>query len=136
MMQPATPVPAERPRPPGPRLLASFLVMGSGIVIGIVAVIAIVIPLAGSFTSPEYIVPGVLHLHLHDARYTVYQYTGTRSVFGGGNPAGVSRISPAALTVTAPDGSSVPIAITTSNEELTRGTSVYHGALVFDAPTN
>src|SRR3954467_11490285 len=88
MTQPPMPGPAPRTRPPGPRLLTSFIVGGLGILLGIAAAIGIAIPLAGSVTAPRYAVPGALRLHLHDAKYTVYQFTGTRSVFGNSESIG------------------------------------------------
>ena len=137
MVQPSMPAPYAAPRPPGPRLLTSFIVMGIGIVIGIVAVVAIAIPFAGSLTSPTYIVPGDLNLHLHHARYTVYQHTETRSVFGSATPdPGLVELQPAWLSVTAPDGTTVPVSFDDNNETLTRGHNVYRGALTFDAPSS
>ena len=56
--------------------------MALGVVIGIASVIAIVVPLVGTFTSTVYTVPGDIQLHLKHARYTVYQHSGTRSGFG------------------------------------------------------
>jgi hypothetical protein len=135
MMQPPIPAPAAPPRPLGPRLLTSFIVMGVGIVLGIVAAVAIVIPLAGSFTSPVYEAPGSFQMHLHHATYTVYQHTETRSVFGSvQRDVPLVRITPSNLTVTAPDGTIVPVSFTTDVETLTRRTDVYRGTLVFDAP--
>ena len=63
------PIPARPARPgrPGPCLVTSLVTIGIGVVIGVVAVIAIAIPLLGAFTSPSYAVPGDLHLRLHHA---------------------------------------------------------------------
>jgi hypothetical protein len=132
-MQPP-PMPAPPMRAPGPRLLISFIVMGAGFLIGLVAVVAIALPFANTLTSKEYPVPGTITLNLHEARYTVYQFTGTRSLFGGESNSGAYRIAPSAVTVTAPDGSTVPVSYTTRDEVLTRGSRQYQGALDFDAP--
>ena len=70
---PAMPV---QPRRPGPGLGISLVVMGAGLVLAIISVILIVLPLLSSFTSPVYTVPGQCDVHLHDARYIVYQRTG------------------------------------------------------------
>jgi hypothetical protein len=131
------PAPPVRSRPPGPRLLTSFIVMGVGIVLGIAAVVAIVITFASAFTSPVYEAPGAYRIHLHDAKYTVYQHTETRSVFGSvQRDSPLVRILPAYLTLTAPDGSLVPVTLTSDNETLTRNHDVYQGTLVFHAPVN
>src|SRR5262249_37759294 len=84
MTMPPMPFPA-RGTPPGPRLMTSLVVTGVGLAIAFVSVVAIVIPLLGTFTSSSYAVPGDLRLHLHHARYTVYQHTGSRSPFGTGS---------------------------------------------------
>jgi len=136
MPPPPMPLPARR-GPPGPRLMASFVVIGIGLVIGVVSVIAIAIPLVGTFTSPSYAVPGDIRVHLHHTRYIVYQHTGTRSTFGSTKddvPAAI-RMEPAALSVQASDGSAVPVEVDESSETLTRGSDVYSGALAFDAPS-
>jgi hypothetical protein len=101
-----------------------------------VAVVAMVLPLVGTFTSPSYSVPGDLHVHLHHARYTVYQHTGTKSTFGSlKQDLSAIRITGADVLVRAPDGSSVPLRFDTTDETLTRGSDVYSGALSFDAPS-
>jgi hypothetical protein len=135
MITPPTPALPARSGPPGPRLVTSLVIMGIGIVIAVASVIAIAIPLVGAFTSPSYIVPGDLHLHLHHTRYTVYQRTGTKSAFGSvkSDPSSV-RLDPSELLVTASDGSRVPVSSDDNIETLTRGSSVYSGSLQFDAP--
>src|SRR4029077_17718421 len=70
---PAMPV---QPRRAGPGLAISLTVMGVGRVLAIISVILIVLPLISSLTSPEFPVPGRFDVHLHHARYTVYQRTG------------------------------------------------------------
>ncbi|MGO9876741.1 MAG: hypothetical protein ACLPVY_23445 [Acidimicrobiia bacterium] len=137
MRPPPIPTMPARSRPPGPRLLTSLVVIGIGIVVGVVSVIAIAIPLVGVFTSPAYAVPGDLHLHLHHARYTVYQHSGTRSTFGSvrSDPSAI-RIDPSALSVTASDGTNVPVTFDANSETLTRGSDVYTGSLVFDVPAD
>ena len=62
----APPVPSVRR--PGPSLAWSLIVGAVGLLIGILAAVAIVIPLVGVFTSDAYAVPGEIHLHLHDTR--------------------------------------------------------------------
>ena len=44
-------------RAPGPSLGASLVVVGIGVAVVIVAMVAIVVPLVGTFTSPAYAVP-------------------------------------------------------------------------------
>jgi len=124
-------------RRPGPGLGLSLIVGAVGLLIGIVAVVAIVIPLVGVFTSDVYTVPGVIHLHLKDTRYTVYQRSGERSPFGITNPDNsIVRITPAALTVTAPDDSTVPVDYDSRSESISRGSDEYTSTLTFDPPSS
>jgi hypothetical protein len=129
---PAMPV---QPRRPGPGLGMSLVVMGVGLVISIISVVVIVVPVFSSFTSPVCTVPGPCEVHLRDARYIVYQRTGTRAIFGSSQSGPVERISPALVTVRAPDGSLVPVTYTSKNETITRGSAEYTSSLEFDAPT-
>jgi hypothetical protein len=129
----APPEPAARR--PGPSLAWSLIVGAVGLLVGIVSAVAIVIPLVGVFTSDAYTVPGEIHLHLHDTRYTVYQRTGDRSPFGISNPDDSTvRLSPEMLTVTAPDGSTVPVLYDSRSESITRGSAEYTSSLTFDPP--
>jgi len=117
--------------------MTSLVIIGIGLVIAAVSVIAIAIPLVGTFTSPAYAVPGDLYLHLHHARYTVYQHSGSRSTFGSvtSDPSTV-RMDPSALSVKASDGSTVPVSEDPNNETLTRGSDVYSGSLEFTVPAD
>src|SRR5262245_42168696 len=126
-MSPNPPVaPAPSSRPPGPSLALSLLVGSLGIVIGIVAVVAIIIPFADVFRSSEYQVPGTIHVHLKHQRYTVYQ----RNTFGGAF--GRAGLTPDMLTVTAPDRSTVPVGYSRHNETLDRSGRKYRSALEFE----
>ncbi len=138
MRPPPNPTTSARSRPPGPRLLTSLVVIGVGLVVGVVSVVAIAIPLVGAFTSPAYAVPGDLHVHLHHARYTVYQHSGTRSTFGPftSDRLAIGRIDPSALSVTASDGTNVPVSDDANVETLTCGSAVYTGTLVFNVPAD
>ena len=131
------PMPAMQPaaRRPGPSLGMSFIVMGVGLAIAIASVVAIVIPLLGSFTSRVYDAPGTYSVHLRAKEYIVYQHTGSRSVFGSSDSSPTLRILPSAVIVLAPDGSTVPVSYTSKNETITRGSNEYTASLQFDAPT-
>jgi hypothetical protein len=131
MSAPAAPIaPAGRT---GPSLGWSLIVGAAGLLIGIVAVVAIAVPLVGVFTSDVYSVPGEIHLHLHHMRYTVYQRAGERSPFGISNPdESTLRLSPNTLTVTAPDDSTVPVFYDSRSEKITRGSAEYTSQLTFD----
>ena len=137
MMAPPNDGRPNRSRPPGPRLMTSLAIIAIGLVTAGVSVIAIAIPLVGTFTSPAYTVPGDLYLHLHHTRYTVYQRSGTRSTFGSitSDPSTV-RIDPSALAVKASDGSSVAVSDDPNRETLTRGSDVYTGVLEFNVPAD
>src|SRR5262245_28706922 len=116
---PTQPVPPAAPtRMPGPGLALSLLVGFVGIVIGIVAAVAIIIPFADHFGSDVYPAPGEIHLHLKHERYTVFQSTGV-GTFGG------LPLTPNALTVTATDRSTVPVVYSRHNETLDRDGSEY-----------
>ena len=123
---PAPPAPSSRP--PGPGLALSLLVGALGIVIAIVAVVAIIIPFADVFRSDAYGVPGTVHVTLDHERYTVYQ----RDVFGGA--LGSRSLTPQMLTVTAPDRSTVPVTYARDNETLDRGGGDFRSALEFEPP--
>jgi len=133
---PPAPPPAPPARRPGPGLGLSLIVAGVGLLIGIVSVVAIVIPLLEVFTSEAYTVPGEIHLHLKDGRYTVYQRTGRRSPFGISSPDdSTAPLTPNLLTVTAPDDSTVPVTYDDRTEKITRGSTEYTGSLTFDPPS-
>ncbi len=137
MTQPQMPVPPPAARRAGPGLAVSLVIGAVGLVAAIVSAVLITIPLVGTFTSTVYDVPGDFHVHLHDARYTVYQRSGTSSAFGGiDRDSSVLRIPPSQVSVTAPDGTIVPISYVSSSERITRGTAVYSSSLEFDAPMN
>ena len=131
------PTPPLRPQPrgPGPGVGVSVSLMALGAVIGIASVIAIVVPLVGTFTSAEYPVPTVspLHLHLRHARYTVYERTGSRSAFG--IRPGVITIDSTQVSVRGPAGEPVYVFPDRDTETITRGSAVYTGAVQFDVPT-
>ena len=137
MTPPPMPVPPTAPRRPGPGLAVSLVVGAIGLVLAIASAIAVTIPLIGTFTSPVYDASGEYHVHLHHARYTVYQRSGTSSGFGGVNhdPSAV-RILPSQISVTAPDGFVVFVSPAAGRENITRGTTVYSSVLAFDAPAN
>ncbi len=135
MAQQPIPVMPPPTRPPGPSFRLSLAIGAVGLVIAVVSVVAIVIPLIGTYTSSAYAVPGELDLHLHHMRYTVYQRTDVHSAFDLSPSGSTLRIAPSAVSVVAPDGSSVPVTFDAYNETLTRGSATYTGSLVFDAPT-
>src|SRR5690242_13868207 len=103
MTSPPVP-PAPSSRAPGPGLALSLVVGTVGLLIGVVAAVAIIIPIADHLISDEYQVPGDINLHLKSERYTVYEREGFANSFAG------LSLTPAALTVTAPDRSTVPVA--------------------------
>jgi hypothetical protein len=115
--------------------MLSLVTIGIGLAIAAASVVLILLPLVGAFTSPAYSVPGDLDLHLHRARYTVYQRTGSKSTFGSvhADPDSVN-IDASAVSVTGTDGSTVPVSFDSNSETLTRGSDVYTGALEFDVP--
>jgi hypothetical protein len=125
--------PAARAGQPGPKLGVSITLLVLGAVIGIGSAIAVTVPLVGTFTSREYAAPTHLSLHLRHARYTVYERSGTRSGLGI-NPGPVS-IEPGQVIVTDPDGQRVFVDRPGTTETITRDSTVYTGAVQFDART-
>jgi hypothetical protein len=130
-MTPNPPVaPAPSSRPPGPSLALSLLVGTLGIVIGVVAVVAIIIPLVDHLGSDAYRVPGEIHLHLKHERYLVYQREEFADVFGAVN------LSPATLTVTGPDRATVPVEFDGRDEKFSKGSTDYRSTLSFEPPAS
>ena len=137
MTQQPMSVPPVAPRRAGPSLAMSLVIGFFGLALVITSAVIVTIPLISTFTSTEYSVPGDLRIHLHHSRYTVYQRRGTSSGFGGvdADPS-VIRIQPSQVTVTAPDGTGVPVSLRSTDEKITRGSTVYQSSLEFDAPVN
>lgn len=136
MTQAPFPMPAPPPTrsaEPGPGLRLSLGLLVLGAAIGIASAVAIVVPLVGTFTSSEYSTPIHLSLNLKHARYTVYERSGSRS--GLGIQPGRVTIDPSQVTVTAPDGRPVFVFQPGTVETITRDSTVYTGAVQFDAPT-
>ena len=103
--------------------------IGVGLVIAIVSVVAIVIPLLGTFTSPVYAVPGDLQRASAPRALHRVPALGTRSAFGSVS----DRSRPRSGSIRrrcrspAPDGSTVPVSFDSDNETITRGSNVYTG---------
>ena len=127
------PMPARRPSE-GPGLGISLAVLGVGIAIAVASFVAILVPLVGTFTSRQYLAPIDLSLQLRHSHYTIYEYTGQRS--GVVTHAGAVTLDPSEVSVTAPDGEPVEVFRDETVETTLRGSSVYTGALVFDAPAS
>jgi hypothetical protein len=105
------------------------LIVGAiGILVAIVAVVAIILPFADVFRSDVYPAPGQVHLHLDHERYTVYERAG----FAFGR----TSLTPGDLTVTAVDRSTVPVAFAAHNETIDRGGGEYRSALEFEPPAS
>jgi hypothetical protein len=129
-MTPMPPAPpAQSSRTPGPGVTISLIVGALGILIGIIAAVAIIMPFADVFRSDVYPAPGEIHLHLKHQRYTVYQASGVGAYRGLG-------LSPASLTITAPDRSTVPVAYDQRNETIDRNGGQYQSTLVFEPPAS
>jgi hypothetical protein len=136
MNQPPFPMPApatDRSHEPGPKLGHSISLLVVGGLIAVVSAVLVLIPLVGTFTSRAYPTPIHLSLHLHHARYTVFERSGTRSGFGSIN-SGPVTIDPSQVTVRDPDGQSVFVFRPGTTETITRNSAVYTGAVQFDAP--
>jgi hypothetical protein len=115
-------------RPSGPGLTVSLIVGAIGILIGVVAAVAIIIPFADVFRSAAYQVPGTIQLHLKHERYTVYE----RESFAFGS----SNLSPRSVTVTAVDRSTVPVSYDDRDESIDRNGHQYRSVLTFEPPAS
>jgi uncharacterized protein DUF2510 len=88
--------------------------------------------------GPHIEVPGRSIVHLSAGPYLLYEETGSSHGFAGfsvSHNRGTS-IAPADLEVTAPDGHRLAVREPGDTQTLTLGSTIYTGAVRFDAPTD
>jgi hypothetical protein len=133
MAAPALPSP---PRPPGPSLRLSIALIVVGAALAIPTFIAGVVPIVRAVRSPiRFEVPGRAQMHLEHGDYMVYEDKGTSSIGNAFSQDDSVTITPENVSVTAPDGTAVPVSergsiIETLNVDGRR----YVGAVRFTAP--
>ncbi len=106
---PFTAAPAPQQKGPGPSARVSIVLLLAGLVVAIPTFVAGLLPILHAFESPRFDVPvqGKV-LHLGSGAYLVYQDTGASS-FGNLNSGGDGTRIPSDVTVTAADGTTVPV---------------------------
>ena len=129
---------ASPPAKPGPPLVVSIVVLVAGVVVAIVGGVgAAVTFVKNTIDTPVIALPADVQRDLHAGTYDVFQWTGSNHGSFGFNvqDSGPPGLGPGDITVTAPDGSSLPV--TPPGESLTtltRGSHIYTAAARFRAP--
>jgi hypothetical protein len=136
------------PRPAGSRpgrglRWSGILLLLAALVVGLTAVTAIVRGASGSafdlFGNPSYPTPVDERLTLRRGVYVIFQQTGTSGSPQPTGPqfpvpAGPGRLGREQVTVTAPDGTQLPILARAGGQTITRNASTFAGGLGFDTP--
>lgn len=119
----------------GPSLRASLIVLALGIAASIAGGVGAGVTIVTNvFDAPVVNLPATLHRHLDAGSYEVYQRTGSQRSGSGFSfsQSGPTALTPADVTVTAADGTQLPVeppgAMT---ETITRGSATYTGAARF-----
>lgn len=125
-----------RQRRPWVPLGIALVILGlfGGVVGGVAFAARVGGDLVRAFSADPQVTPVQLDLDLNEGTYLVYEYTGsarspgpiTTESFRG------LTVAVADVTVTAPDGSDVPLSVPRFDETLTRGSSTYSGAVRFE----
>jgi len=95
------------PKPPGPSLRISIVLIVVGLLVGIPTLIAGVVPIARVFTaSSRFEAPATVRVHLGRGTYLVYEQTHSNSPFSTDNTV---SITPADVTVFGPDNARIDV---------------------------
>lgn len=116
----------------GTILLVLSVVAGIGGIVGIAA--TGVNSVSNLLDSPRMSVPGTSSLTLETGTWIIYEATGT-SRGSGPIVGGVTTIRPSDVTVTGPDGATVPTGIPGGTQTVTVNSTVYTGAVSFPVNT-
>jgi hypothetical protein len=121
-------------RKPGPSLAVSLIVLAIGLAIAGTAGVFIAVRTVRNLTTPSFFVPGSVTRHLDRGTWFIYERTGTST--GGRGPGTIinslpTTINPSEVTVTDPDGGTLPVRRVNSDETLTRNARVYTAVLQF-----
>jgi Protein of unknown function (DUF2510) len=109
--------------------IAAVIIAAALFAVGITHVVREVVR---TVNAPAVVLPTDIQRDLDAADYDVYQRTGTRS--GNGftfTEDGPVTLTPSDVVVTAPDGSRVPVRLSSGNETLTRGSQIFTSAARF-----
>jgi hypothetical protein len=101
---------AKPARPPGPSLRLSLVLIIVGLALAIPTFIAGIVPIARAVSDPQgFNAPETVRVHLGKGDYMVYEYTGHNSIGSAFSTNTNVSISPADVTVTSPDGTSIEV---------------------------
>ena len=108
----------------GPSLRLSIAVIAVAVVVGFPAAVKTAIPLFRTFSgTPTEIIPATIHHHLGAGQYRIFESRDD-----------VSPIDTSQVTITAPDGTTVPSHPVDQNETFTRNSTDFVSMLGFTAP--
>jgi len=125
------------PRPPGPSLRLSLVLVIAGLALAIPTLIAGVIPIVRNVTSSvRFSVPNNVRVHLSRGTYMVYEDTGTNSLGSAFSNDDSVTISPADITVTTTEGVSIRVFDRGDiRETINSGDDHFVGAARFTTPS-
>jgi hypothetical protein len=109
-----------------------------GLLVAVPAMAMLVLRSVRAVDAPSMAAPGAVRRHLSAGTWVVFEHTGTRTgaigftVTSIGSP----ELQPGNVTVTAPDGTEVPVGFVETNQTITRGSSIYTGVLQFSVLTS
>lgn len=108
-----------------------------GLLVGVVGGVVLVAQVGGDlvevFTADAEATPLDQQLELREGTYIVYELTGSRTGPVTTPASQYLTVAVDDVTVTAPDGTEVPVTAPRFDETITRGTSTYTAAVSFDA---
>ena len=120
----------------GPRLRTAVPILVLGIVLAISGVVRLGMEFWDVVSGPSYTIPGTIRLQLDDGTYTVFERIGYRDTSG---PVTVSRfnsvtLNPSNVEVTGPDGETVRVRRTGSNQSIDQNSAHFVSAVEFEPP--
>lgn len=131
-----TPAAPARQRRPWVPLGVALVILGllGGVAGGVALAAQVGGDLVRAFSADPQVTPVQLDLDLDEGTYIVYEYTGSARSSGPITTESFRGLTVAVgdVTVTAPDGSDVPLSVPRFDETLTRGSSTYTGAVRFE----
>jgi hypothetical protein len=112
--------------------------MAIGAALIVPLVVRSVTSVADSVNAESHRAPASLREDLDAGRYVVFERTGSTHSAGpfSATQQGPPTLVPSDVVVTGPDGRPEPTSFDQANETITRGSSIFTGVVVFDAPTD
>jgi hypothetical protein len=123
-------------RPPGPSLRLSIVLIVAGLALAIPTFIAGIVPIVHAVSDPQrFDAPETVRVHLGKGDYMIYEYAGHNSIGSAFSPDTNVSISPADVTVTGSDGTSIEVRERGDLQEtLSVAGNRYAGAVRFTTP--